>query len=313
VVASRFRETFLAAECLWRKVYIEIVFLIASLQGGIMKEVSRRDIKWNLEPPPKLLNANKSVSSGIDFRAFKLEPQGTFDYITPVLQVVLCCDHVRSRVGGKLRHGYRGMSEITLPGERIWGEWNGSGTLIGAYISPDFIEGSMGRRMQHLNLAYGTLTSPIVEHLLQSINADVAQGNPSGPMFIESAIVSLLHHISASPGKPPIVKGGLSARQLNTLKEVIDAELAGDLHLDRLARALGVSAGHLCRGFKASTGQSPYQYILLVRVERATQMIRAGNRSLEDIAERVGFADGSHMATVFLKTTGKPPSSFRNR
>jgi AraC-like DNA-binding protein len=52
---------------------------------------------------------------------------------------------------------------------------------------------------------------------------------------------------------------------------------------------------------------------LQVRVERAKRLIRSGNQTLDEIAERVGFADGSHMTTVFLKLTGKSPSQFRNR
>jgi AraC family transcriptional regulator len=89
--------------------------------------------------------------------------------------------------------------------------------------------------------------------------------------------------------------------------------MTSQLSIERLAREVGVSPGYLSRAFKRSTGISPHQYVLRIRVNRATQLIQTTNRSLGEIADQVGFADGSHMTTVFLKLTGKAPSHIRNR
>jgi AraC family transcriptional regulator len=107
--------------------------------------------------------------------------------------------------------------------------------------------------------------------------------------------------------------GGLSAKRLKMLHGVIEANLAGQLNIERLAREVGLSAGYLCRAFKFSKGLSLHQYVVHLRVERAKHLIEASNCSLIEIAEQVGFADSSHMATVFLRITGESPSRFRNR
>ncbi|WP_338691578.1 MULTISPECIES: AraC family transcriptional regulator [unclassified Bradyrhizobium] len=108
-------------------------------------------------------------------------------------------------------------------------------------------------------------------------------------------------------------KGGLSTRRLKILHEVIESNLTGQLNIERLAREVGLSVGYLSRAFKLSKGLSPHQYILHVRVERAKHLIETSDWSLVEIAEQVGFADSSHMATVFARLTGEPPSRFRNR
>jgi AraC family transcriptional regulator len=108
-------------------------------------------------------------------------------------------------------------------------------------------------------------------------------------------------------------RGGLSAKRLRILHEVIESDLAGQLNIERLAREVGLSPGHLSRAFKCSEGLSLHQYVVHLRVERAKELIETSDCSLVEIAEQVGFADSSHMATVFSRTTGEPPSRFRNR
>ena len=130
---------------------------------------------------------------------------------------------------------------------------------------------------------------------------------------MQSAAISVLRCLQVSPGDSPSTsKGGLSRRQCARLKSLINEEFAGQLTLDRLSREVALSTGHFSRAFKISMGLSPHQYIIHVRVTRAKQLILTTSRSLEEIAEEVGFADASHLSTVFLKVTGQTPSQFRN-
>jgi AraC-like DNA-binding protein len=279
---------------------------------------SERTINWNLTPAPKLFCANNAVAEGIDFREFGIEGDGSFDYECSVVQIVVNVDSslkCRSATTEEFREPRpAGASLICLPQERIKGEWRGNGRFLGAYLNPLMVERTFERPFSSINIARGETASPIVEYLLKAIRADVLRGSPGGPAFIQSVIVSLLHHLQLSPvDYAGPAKGGLSRKQLNVLQELIDAQLDGQLSLEQLSREVGVSSGYLSRAFKISMGVSPHQYILQVRVERAKQLIRSSNQALDEIAERVGFADGSHMTTVFLKLTGKSPSQFRNR
>ena len=279
---------------------------------------SERTINWNLKPAPKLFCANNSIAEGIDFREFGIEGDGSFDYECAVVQVVVNVDSslkVRSAANEEFRESRPvGTSLVCLPQERIKGEWRGDGRFLGAYLTPALVERIFEHPFNSINFARGETDSLIVDYLLKAIRADVLRGSPGGPAFIQSVIVSLLYHLQVSSGDHAgPAKGGLSRRQLNALQEMIDAQLDGQLSLEQLSREIGVSSGYLSRAFKISMGVSPHQYILQVRVERAKHLIRSSDQTLDEIAERVGFADGSHMTTVFLKLTGKSPSQFRNR
>jgi AraC-like DNA-binding protein len=279
---------------------------------------NERTISWNLKPPPKLVRANNSLAEGIDFREFNIEGIGSFDWYCSVLQIVVALDgNLKVRPPGRPEFEDarpNGVAAVYLPGEPVRGEWEGTGSFLGTYLPPDFIERVFERPFQAMKFANGEHRSPIIKNLFNAIRADVIQGSPGGPLFIQSVVVSLLHHLHQSSEQLPVfAKGGLSRRQLDIFRNLVEADLAGKLSLEQLSREVGVSSGYLSRAFKRSTGLSPHQYVLRTRVGRAKQMIQTTGRSLDEIAEQVGFADGSHMTTVFLKLTGKPPSHFRNR
>jgi AraC family transcriptional regulator len=286
-------------------------------QGGSMIS-NERTINWNLKPPPKLVRANNSLAEGIDFREFSIGGVGSFDWCCSVLQVVVAIDNsLKVRPPGGLDFEDarpKGVSSIYLPGESVRGEWEGTGSFLGAYLPPDFVERVFERPFLAMKFTSGEHKSPIIENLLNAMRADVIEGSPGGPLFIQSVAISLLHHLHQSAEQLPLLaRGGLSRKQLNILEALLNAELTSQLSIERLSREVGVSPGYLSRAFKRSTGISPHQYVLRMRVNRATQLIQTTNRSLGEIAEQVGFAGGSHMTTVFLKLTGKAPSHFRNR
>jgi AraC family transcriptional regulator len=279
---------------------------------------TERKIDWNLKPPPALVRANNSSAEGIDFREFNIEGIGSFDWYCSVLQVVVVLEsNLKVRPQGRPDFEEarpNGVASVYLPGEPVRGEWEGTGSFLGTYLSPDFVERIFERPFRTMKFAGGMHESSVIENLLHAIRADVVQGSPGGPLFIQSVVISLLHYLNRSADESPLlVKGGLSRRQLNIFQDMVYTSLADQLSIEQLSRGLGVSSGYLGRAFKRSTGLSPHQYVLRTRVDRAKQLIQTTNRSLDEIAEQVGFADGSHMSTVFLKLTGKPPSHFRNR
>ncbi|MFD1953582.1 helix-turn-helix domain-containing protein [Paenibacillus thailandensis] len=82
--------------------------------------------------------------------------------------------------------------------------------------------------------------------------------------------------------------------------------------LDDIAAASGSSKYHLSRMFKASTGLSPMAYAAKVRIEKAVQLLRSTELTVEEIAREVGYANGSYFSKAFRGRTGFPPSEFRD-
>ncbi|ROQ99851.1 hypothetical protein EDE04_6409 [Streptomyces sp. 2132.2] len=68
--------------------------------------------------------------------------------------------------------------------------------------------------------------------------------------------------------------------RLRRVRDRIDREYAQPLDVEALARDAGMAAGHLSRQFRLAYGQSPYDYLMARRIERATLPLRRGDHAV---------------------------------
>ncbi len=102
----------------------------------------------------------------------------------------------------------------------------------------------------------------------------------------------------------------IPTRRLRAALEYIDPHLCGDLSLDAIAAAANLSTFRFARGFRRALGQPPHQYIIGRRLERARDLLRTPQESIE-VAGRVGFATQSHFTAVFSRRCGVSPQRYR--
>lgn len=95
----------------------------------------------------------------------------------------------------------------------------------------------------------------------------------------------------------------LAQRSLRRVLDLLEDRLADNVRLADLATAAGMSAGHFARAFRQSTGQSPHQYLLARRVERAKHLLAHSRRPPVEIALELGFASRTHFTKVFRQHT----------
>lgn len=93
----------------------------------------------------------------------------------------------------------------------------------------------------------------------------------------------------------------------------IDAHLADEFDLERLARMAGVSKFHFHRLFTRATGVSPAKYQLNARMNEARRRLRETSESIIAVALDLGYASPSHFAQVFRREAGLTPSEYRRR
>lgn len=65
--------------------------------------------------------------------------------------------------------------------------------------------------------------------------------------------------------------------------------------------------------FKQSTGLTPHQYVIKIRVDRAKYLLLQGKNSIADIAQIVGFANQSHLNLHFKRLVGVTPKQFSQK
>jgi transcriptional regulator GlxA family with amidase domain len=91
------------------------------------------------------------------------------------------------------------------------------------------------------------------------------------------------------------------------------AHLAQGFSLSGASRAVGTSERTLARRLARVLGKSPLAYFQDLRVERAVHLLQSSNDSLEQIATKVGYADGVTLRTLLRKKLGRGVKDIRGR
>ena len=140
-------------------------------------------------------------------------------------------------------------------------------------------------------------------------------GFPSGQLFVDSVeqamAVALVNGHAVRHRPVQIYRGGLGSTRLRRIKELVHAKIEDDLSLDEMAQSVGLSTAHFARMFRKSTGQTPHQFVLRQRLERARAMLRAADSRVLDVAVACGFKTQQHFAQVFRDVWGVSPTEYR--
>jgi AraC-like DNA-binding protein len=101
------------------------------------------------------------------------------------------------------------------------------------------------------------------------------------------------------------------ARHLLRAKDLMDARYREPLDVAALARAAHLSPAHFSREFRRAFGETPHQYLLTRRMERAAALLRNTDRSVADICLTVGLRSVGSFTTTFGRTFGLSPTAYR--
>jgi len=96
------------------------------------------------------------------------------------------------------------------------------------------------------------------------------------------------------------------------MKAFISFHLSGTITVESMAKHAGYSESHFNVIFHHSFGATPHQYIVNLRLEKASELLAATGLKLDLIAEYCGFANASHFSKAFKKRYGLSPRHFRN-
>jgi AraC-like DNA-binding protein len=108
-----------------------------------------------------------------------------------------------------------------------------------------------------------------------------------------------------------VYKGGLGAARLRRIKELVHAKMEDGLSLDEMAQSVGLSTAHFARMFRKSTSETPHQFVLRQKVERAKAMLRVPDARVFDVAMTCGFKTSQHFAQVFRDFCRVSPTEYR--
>lgn len=110
------------------------------------------------------------------------------------------------------------------------------------------------------------------------------------------------------PAVPKTVDGDFAAEVMQIVKTNFTNPEFG---VEDVAAALGISRVHLNRKLKAENSPSPSDMIKTMRMELASEMLKAGGKTIAEVAEASGFSSASYFSSAFKEYFGVAPAAYK--
>ena len=180
----------------------------------------------------------------------------------------------------------------------------------------EIAEDSGARHIDDLSCEPATgIDDPILRNVGMSLLGAFERPDRVSRLFIDHATLGICAHVAHAYGgmqaRSPMAKGGLAPWQERRAKEILAANLAGNVGLKELAHQCGLSVSHFSRAFRRSTGAAPHQWLLEHRVDAAKPLLRERKLPLSSVALACGFGDQSHFTRTFTRVVGVSPGAWR--
>ena len=226
----------------------------------------------------------------------------------------------RGRDGWKDRPTNPGHCRILTHGESHPSRWFQTYNEVSLILDPRFPPtwSKTGCRPIVLRLSPAIhVTDAAIANYAETFRAELAADAPNGVLYAETLTIGLALHLLANYGvakpKVPAPRGKLTSFQLRSVVDFIRSQLDTDVSLIALAECARISPFHFARLFRATLGLPPHQFVLRLRLQRATRLITAGQLTLAQIAIECGFHDQPHFTRAFNKVFRMTPAQVPAR
>ncbi len=138
--------------------------------------------------------------------------------------------------------------------------------------------------------------------------------SPATALAIARQMVVYMRRSGSDPQLSPWLTGRNHVHPgIHRAQDAIMAEPAAEWSLARLGRVAHLSERHLSRLFREHAGMAASDYVNMIRVNLAAEMLGGSDLAVEEIAERAGFSSARHMRRVWSGFHNEPPARFRSR
>lgn len=202
----------------------------------------------------------------------------------------------RARRGVRLAHLYFGDAAFRRLAVECFGDRGGDARLAGRrFAVSDPGLRAMGRA-----------------YLARALDPD----GPPGALEMDARATLIgLHlarrHSTRSDAAPAAPAGGLAPWQVARATEYLAANLGADVTLAAVSSVVRLSPGHFCRAFRVSTGRTPMQRLMELRMERAEALLAERDLPVIEVAAACGYEQPGKFARAFRRATGRTPTEWR--
>lgn len=163
--------------------------------------------------------------------------------------------------------------------------------------------------------AFGTVDLMALR-IAQLLKVELTQRERASELYIDSLVTLFGCHLLrtySGLNTPAARVHGLSASSARRVQEFLNENFSRKLTIAELATISGLSPFHFIRAFAKTFGQSPHQYLLVLRLAFAGRLLVEGNLPIADIAYLSGFSSQSHLTAAMRRHRHTTPAEIRFR
>jgi len=251
--------------------------------------------------------------------------ESALDHPFLIYHITHPCEVTRKIESARRERGLLGPRNIcvTPPGAVTEWEHHGHPEILQVYLRRSLYEAAVSElygcdaAAAEIVPRFG-IVDPLLEQLAIALTDALRNGSVRDGLYIDTVAQMMAVHLARAhsvQSRPttlpptPVVPH----QRMRQLIEFIEVNLDQPLTLDAMAGQIGLSPLYLARAFKAAVGQSPHQYVLARRIERAKELLRNTEMPIIDVALSVGFSSQSHLSHWMIRHSGVSPGVYRRR
>ncbi len=302
-------------------------------QLAVSQQVSTRTLEDKPVSPLLYLSSSQAGWEGLVAQAFH-EPMELEGWISPAMSDISlilftggAMRMAQRRANGPWKALYVRSGDLILrPGTGTFYEvrWKSLSSVptqtLHLRLSKDLLSRTAsevaGYDPTHLSLEERSgFQDPLLTQISFALWRELEHGSPAGKLYAQTAAqmlaVHLLRHYTAGGGAIEEPSQGLTHQQMRRVMDFVQTHLSQDLSLEVLAQQVGFSPYHFARLFRQTAGESPHQFVLRQRIERAQFLLKKKDVPLAHVALESGFANQSHLTKIFKRHIGITPRTYR--
>lgn len=152
-----------------------------------------------------------------------------------------------------------------------------------------------------------------LSQLVRMVGAESAAEQPGSEFMLsrlaEMLLIEAMRSTTREHAPPGLLKGLGDERLARVLKE-IHADVGRSWTVAQLASTAALSRSAFFERFTSIVGMAPMEYLLRWRMEIAKTLLHAGELSVSEVAERVGYGSSSAFSVAFNRHVGLQPRQY---
>lgn len=178
----------------------------------------------------------------------------------------------------------------------------------------DFTGPEALKMLQKFGPALGCAVQVSAPDVIIRIFEDLIKNGQTGSSYSPLICTAILQQLILKIAETSIIENTRASAAFYTYqkaREIIQKNCLTLRGLDEIAEQCNIDNAYLCRLFKRFDNQSPYQYLMQMKMNLAAQRLQSPNSSVKEVAFEFGFSDPFHFSRVFKRIFGIPPGIFK--